>query len=164
MDLFTYTYVACWMFLCVCVRLWICVFLFVQLCVWRQTFQICEEADLKAYLTWYKIYCNINHWKNSISKLKYTPERVIIASKMFLLNSWDTIQFYSCYHLRLPESVKKKIFATSREMCKILSKERQRSLLLPAFLWVSFLSFFFLIAVCLCTLLNFNGRKYEGAK
>lgn len=68
----------------------------------------CEEADLKTYLTWYKIYCYINHRKNSISKLRYTPERAIIASKMFLLNSWDTIQFYSCYHLRLPESVKKK--------------------------------------------------------
>lgn len=48
---------------------------------------VCEEAVLKAYLTWYKIYCYINHRKNSISKLKYTPERAIIASKMFLLNS-----------------------------------------------------------------------------
>lgn len=103
---------------------------------------VCEEADLKAYLTCYKIYCYINQRKNSISKLKYTPERAIIASQMFLLNSWDTIQFYSSYHLRLPESVEK-ILATSREMCKILSKEWQRSLLLPAFLWVSFLSFFF---------------------
>ena len=70
---------------------------------------VCEEADLKAYLTWYKIYCYINHRKNSISKLKYAPERAIIASKIFLLNSWDTIQFYSCYHLRLPESVKKNL-------------------------------------------------------
>lgn len=48
---------------------------------------VCEEAVLKAYLTWYKIYCYINLRKNSISKLKYTPERAIIASKMLLLNS-----------------------------------------------------------------------------
>jgi len=48
---------------------------------------VCEEAASKAYLTWYKIYCYINHRKNSISKLKYTPERAIIGSKMFLLNS-----------------------------------------------------------------------------
>lgn len=104
---------------------------------------VCEEAVWKAYLTWHKIYCYINHRKNSISKLKYTLERAIIASKVFLLNSWDTIQFYSCYHLRLPESVKKEILATSREMCKILSKEWQRSFLLPAFLCVPFLYLFF---------------------
>lgn len=123
--------------------IYVCVSVCMKECVHISNRCVCEEAVLKAYLTRYKIYCYINHRKNSISKLKYTPESAIIASKMFLLNSWDTIQFYSCYHLRLPESIKKKTLATSREMCKILSKEWQRSFLLPAFLCVPFLSFFF---------------------
>lgn len=69
----------------------LCIYVCVSVCmkeyVYISNTCVCEEAVLKAYLTWYKIYCYINHRKNSISKLKYTPERAIIASKMFLLNS-----------------------------------------------------------------------------
>lgn len=74
------------MFLCMCMSMNLCVY--VSMCIANiSNMCVCEEADLKAYLTWYKIYCYINHRKNSISKLKYTPERAIIASKMILLNS-----------------------------------------------------------------------------
>lgn len=67
----------------------LCIYVCVSVCMKANISNRCvyEEAVLKAYLAWYKIYCYINHRKNSISKLKYTPERAIIASKMFLLNS-----------------------------------------------------------------------------